>query len=95
MVTGGVNAEIFQKALLQGPEDRIPYLSQPPAAYRFRDTVWIFDPVKEEWSLHGTLGRTALAGAGLAVFGNEVLVAGGEIKPGVRSPYIFTIECPK
>ena len=95
MVTGGVNAEIFQKALLQGPEDRIPYLSQPPAAYRFRDTVWIFDPAKEEWSIQGTWGRTALAGAGLAVSANQVLVAGGEIKPGVRSPYIFTVECPK
>ena len=95
MVTGGVDAEIFQKALLQGPEERIPYLSQPPAAYRFRDTVWVFDPASEEWSLQGACGRTALAGAGLAVCGSQVMVAGGEIKPGVRSPYIFTLECPK
>ena len=95
LVAGGVDAKIFQKALRQGSEDKIPYLSQPPAAYRFRDSVWIFDPSGEEWNREGAWGRTALAGAGLAVSGDKVLVAGGEIKPGVRSPYIFTFDSRK
>ena len=88
LVLGGVNKDIFAKALHNGPEDRIPYLSMAPAAYCFRDTVWIFDPKIGVWQKVGTSGRTALAGAGICVSKGSIFIAGGEIKPGVRSPNI-------
>ncbi len=92
LVVGGVNKDVFSKALHNTPEDRIPYLSMDPAAYRFRDIVWVFDPKTESWQQAGISGRTALAGAGICVYKNNVFVAGGEIKAGVRSPHIFKLD---
>ena len=92
LVMGGVNIDIFRKALHNGPEDRMPYLSMEPAEYKFRDTVWIFDADRQEWECAGKTCRAALAGAGIALWNGSVLVAGGEIKPGVRSPQIFKLE---
>ena len=92
LVTGGVNIDTFRKALHNGPEDRIPYLSMEPAAYKFRESVWIFDAARGEWECAGMTCRTALAGAGIALWNGGALVAGGEIKPGVRSPQIFKLE---
>ena len=92
LVVGGVNREIFRKALHNGPEDRIPYLSMDPAAYHFRDIAWVFDPQAEGWQQAGTSGRTALAGAGICIYKRGVIIAGGEIKPGIRSPHIFKLD---
>ncbi|MBR1573400.1 MAG: hypothetical protein IJ652_00970 [Bacteroidales bacterium] len=86
-VVGGVNRAIFAKALHNTPDDRIPYLSQDPAWYRFRQEVYLFDGV--EWRLAGAAVECALAGPGVAVAPQGIYVAGGELKPGVRSPKIF------
>lgn len=91
-VVGGVNREIFARALHNTPEDRIPYLSRRPEEYRFRKTVYVFDPSVERWSELFSEDACALAGPGLACNGNRLVVAGGEIKPGVRSPRIFSFE---
>lgn len=94
-VVGGVDRAIFARALHNTPEDRIPYLSQEPAAYRFRRTVYLFDPDTESWSRAAEEPFCALAGPGVAVNGKQSLyVAGGEIKPGVRSPRIFSLNWP-
>ena len=91
-VVGGVNRAIFARALHNTPEDRIPYLSKEPAEYQFRQAVYAFDPATETWSLPGFDPACALAGPGVAAFGATALyVAGGEIKPGVRSPKIFAL----
>ncbi len=92
VVIGGVDRDIFAKALHNGPEDRIPYLSKDPEAYRFRKTVWVFDPVSESWESLGQCDGTALAGAGISIMENSIIVAGGEIKPGVRSSDILKIK---
>jgi sialate O-acetylesterase len=95
VVVGGVNREIFARALHNTPEDRIPYLSKKPSEYQFRSDVWRFDPATEEWKLLGNVSSCALAGPGVAVCGlKEIYVAGGELKPGVRSPKIFTLRLP-
>lgn len=91
-VVGGVNRDIFSRALHNTPEDRIPYLSKLPAEYRFRKTVYIFDPAGETWCGLLSDDACALAGPGLAFDGASLVVAGGEIKPGVRSPRIFSIK---
>jgi N-acetylneuraminic acid mutarotase len=101
-VVGGVNRAIFARALHNTPEDRIPYLSKEPAEYQFRQDVFAFDPVTETWTLLGTHPACALAGPGVAVralpgHGQSgpaatLFVAGGELKPGVRSPKIFTLR---
>ena len=89
-VVGGVNRAIFAKALHNGPEDRIPYLSQDPSWYQFRRQVFLFDG--DSWSEAGSYECCALAGPGVAPFPGGLYVAGGELKPGVRSPRIFQLN---
>ena len=91
-VVGGVNRAIFARALHNTPEDRIPYLSKEPAEYQFRQAVYIFDPASGAWTLLGADPACALAGPGVAVRpAGGLYVAGGELKPGVRSPRIFSL----
>ena len=91
-VVGGVNRAIFARALHNTPEDRIPYLSKEPAEYQFRQAVYAFDPTTEAWALLGADAACALAGPGVAASGgNALYVAGGELKPGVRSPKLFSL----
>ena len=92
-VVGGVNRAIFARALHNTPEDRIPYLSKEPAEYQFRQDVFAFDPLTETWALLASDPACALAGPGVAAHGPRSLyVAGGELKPGVRSPKIFSLS---
>ena len=91
-VVGGVNRAIFARALHNIPEDRIPYLSKEPAEYQFRQAVYIFDPASGAWTLLGADPACALAGPGVAVRpAGGLYVAGGELKPGVRSPRIISL----
>ena len=90
VVVGGVNRSVFERALRNTPEDRIPYLSREPEEYRFRKAVFLFDG--KAWTCAGESGETALAGPGVAFSPDGLLlVTGGEIKPGVRSPKSFTL----
>ena len=91
MVVGGVNRDIFARALHNTPEDRIPYLSKEPAEYRFRSDVFVFDPKTCSWSTFASFPECALAGPGVTLLGDSIVVCGGEIKPGVRSPRLFKI----
>ncbi len=92
-VVGGVNRAIFARALHNTPEDRIPYLSKEPAEYQFRQDVYTFDPAAESWTLLGSDAACALAGPGVSAPGaNALYVAGGELKPGVRSPRIVLLS---
>lgn len=88
-VIGGVNREIFTRALHLTDDERTEYLSKEPGEYRFRRDVYVFSAETALWQLIGTVPECALAGAGAAVYEGKVTVAGGEIKPGVRTPRIF------
>ena len=90
IVVGGVNKSVFEKALRNTPEDRIPYLSMGSSEYRFRSAVYAFDGTS--WTRIADLPQAALAGPGVAVNGSTVYVSGGEIKPGVRSPLTFSFD---
>lgn len=91
-VVGGVNRDIFAKALHNGPEDRIPYLSMAPEEYRFRSSIFVFNPKDEFWTEAARAQEFALAGPGVAAAPDGSLyIAGGELKPGVRSPKILRV----
>jgi len=92
VAVGGVNRDIFARALHNTPQDRIPYLSQDPAWYHFREAVYAFSPVSEQWTLLTEEPACALAGPGMCAQGSVLYVAGGELKPGVRSPHIFKLN---
>ncbi|MBQ9194916.1 MAG: hypothetical protein IJ152_04595 [Bacteroidales bacterium] len=90
LVAGGVNRAIFERALRNTPDDRIPYLSQEPSWYKFRKEIFVFDG--SAWTSLGECAPAALAGPGLAILPHGVLVTGGELKPGVRSPKTFILK---
>lgn len=91
-VAGGVNRSIFERALRNTPEDRIPYLSHEPAWYKFRKEIFVFDPDSMQWSTIGSFEETALAGPGMTARGDSIIVSGGELKPGVRSPRTISLN---
>ena len=90
LVAGGVHIDVFNRALHNTPEDRIPYLSKEPADYKFRQAVYLFDG--KRWTQAGSSADLALAGPGIAAAADKVYVAGGEVKPGVRSPKILELK---
>lgn len=86
LCTGGVDRGVFSAALTMPAERSREYLSQPIEAYRFQRSVRIFDPVSGEWNCEGESACTARAGASMLLFGGDVWLLGGELKPGVRTP---------
>lgn len=91
VLSGGVNRAVFSRALQNTPEDRIPYLSMAPEEYHFRSKVLIFDG--DEWTVLVDDAAFALAGPGVAAAADgTILIAGGEIKPGIGSPLIHIIN---
>ena len=91
VVVGGVNREVFEKAIQHTPEG---YLTWSPGVYGFRDEVWHFDPATETWRRLFQDGRMALAGAGVCCNGGSLYVAGGEVKPGVRTAAVQRYVLP-
>ncbi len=85
LATGGVDRAIFTSALRLAPDQVSDYQRQPIEAYRFRRTVWLFDPATERWCLLGESPCTARAGAALVATGRGVALLGGELKPGIRT----------
>jgi N-acetylneuraminic acid mutarotase len=92
LVAGGVDRGVFSGALALDPARQRAYLSQPPAAYRFRSALWLFDPVSATWSKAGVSGRAARAGAALAAVGGGAVMLGGETRPGIRTPQVWRID---
>lgn len=87
VVVGGVNKEVFIKAL-NAPE--ADYMTHEPAWYRFNPYIFVHH--HGEWKTAGKTNLTARAGATLAVDGSTVYVIGGEQKPGIRLPNVVKIE---
>ena len=90
VVVGGVNKAIFERALRNTEEDRIPYLSHEASWYQLRRAVYVFDG--QAWTLCGEAPEAALAGPGVAALPDgRLYVACGEVMPGVRCPRIFIL----
>lgn len=91
-VTGGVDKDIFTWGLSATGEDKAEYMAMDPEEYRFNGRLRLYDPEKGTWEVAGESAELALAGAGLATDGSTLYIAGGEIKPGIRTPQTWKLE---
>lgn len=92
--TGGVNKDIFLDAISGNYKliDRARYMTQPAEWYRFNSKLLRYDTKKEQWSLVTDDKKFARAGALLLNHNEELIYIGGELKPGIRTPQISTIQ---
>lgn len=86
LVVGGVNKDIFLKALNNPPEG---YMLHTPEWYRFNPHLFIYS--RKRWHHVASSPLAARAGTTLARQGNNIYAVGGELKPGVRLPNVLRI----
>lgn len=86
VIAGGVDRAIFTAALRLRPDRTADYLRQPAEAYRFRPALWLFDPAAERWRPIAESPAAARAGAALVATRDGLVLLGGELKPGIRTP---------
>lgn len=94
VVAGGVDRAVFTAALRLRPVETAEYLRQPAEAYRFRRTLWLFDPATERWRPIAESPPTARAGAALVTAHDGLALLGGELKPGIRTPEHLRTDLP-
>lgn len=82
---GGVNADIFQRAI-RGEYPNPEYQLHEPAWYRFNRSLQCYDVKTGLWSTLAESESFARAGAGLVALPSSFIVIQGEIKPGIRTP---------
>ena len=93
VVFGGVDRDIFQNAIQGRYGD--DYTTWPAGTYQFRQDIWRFDPMAVKWQHLGSTGHAARAGAaGCFTRDGDLLIAGGEIKPTVRTTSVVLIALP-
>ena len=87
---GGVNAELFPKAVRGELGD--DYLSHPAEWYRFNPDILVYHTITNSW--HTLPGKSFLAraGAGLAQDGDTYTLVDGETKPGVRGSDVVKVS---
>ena len=61
------------------------YFDQRPQDYFFNTTLFSYEPSTNRWYNDGALPFAGRAGAAVAVDGDSITVANGEIKPGLRT----------
>lgn len=88
-VAGGVNKDVFLQALTASAPD---YLMHPAEWYNFNPYVQVYDPATGRWTVLRRNRDVARAGAALlALPDGTLLVAGGEIKPRIRTARTVTL----
>jgi len=100
-VFGGVNKTIFETYFndvvdaaanpkLQ-EEVNARYFNQRPEDYQFTAQVLSYSPARNQWRNLGSDPNPITVGSGIAIKGNRVILIGGEIKPGLRSPNVKSV----
>lgn len=94
LVIGGVNKEIFEKAI-RTPEEG--YLSHPKEWYHFSDEILVYQTITDVWSTFASSHLLALAGESIVTLKDEQgkthwVIIGGEEKPGVRTAAVTDME---
>lgn len=87
---GGVDKEVFSRALRYKGNEIKQYQSNPIPYFKFQNKAWIFDPLTEQWIDAGEYSGLARAGASLVAEKDGVFLLGGELKPGVRTEKILS-----
>lgn len=61
------------------------YLLHPASWYQFNTTLLQYNTFTKRWTNLGDYEKAARAGAGIARYGNTVILINGELKPGIRT----------
>lgn len=87
---GGVNQTIFLDAVKSPmtPEESKCYLTHPVSWYRFNREMLSYNISTKEWHIIGESDNLARAGAAMLVYGEEIVIINGELKPGIRTPEV-------
>lgn len=91
LCTGGVNKDIFLKAL-QGIYAGKEYLSHPAEWYQFNGNLQLYHPRTDEWTTLGKYEQGARAGAVMVSQDGFHYLINGELKPGIRTNEINRIK---
>ena len=91
LCTGGVNKDIFLKAL-QGIYAGKEYLSHPAEWYQFNRNLLLYHPQTDEWTTSGKYEQGARAGAAMVSQDGFHYLINGELKPGIRTNEITRIK---
>lgn len=94
---GGVNKEVFNKALQNKPAD---YLNHAPEWYNFNNKLLVYHTITNSWVFTNSDSRIARAGAALVATKDAEgkttwLVINGETKPGVRANDVTAVTMTK
>ena len=89
LLTGGVNYDRFRDALNHPQPD---YLLHPAGWYKFNTSLLQYNTFTKHWTHLGDYEELARAGAGIANNANTVIIIGGELKPGIRTPEVNAFE---
>jgi len=90
---GGCDADVFTSAIrLSSPDQIREYQSQPVEYYKIRGRILHFDPETFSWVEVAESEHLARAGAAISRQGDYLICAGGEVKPGIRSPEVCRIR---
>ena len=90
---GGVNKEVFEKALAGEFGD--DYLSQPTEWYQFNPDILVYHTITDSWYSISGSSLLARAGAGLVKVGNSFVLFDGESKPGIRASEVTKVSFHK
>ena len=93
IAAGGVDKKIFFDAMtgtysLTSKEE---YMHYPAEWYKFNSRLMQYDTEKGQWNIIADDRCFSRAGAVLVKQGEKIFQIGGELKPGIRTPGIFTI----
>lgn len=89
LLTGGVNYDRFRDALNHPQPD---YLLHPADWYKFNTSLLQYNTFTKHWTHLGDYEELARAGAGIANNANTIIMIGGELKPGIRTPEVNAFE---
>lgn len=81
-----------KQELMRLKGEQATYLTHQPEWYRFNNELLIYHTITDTWTTESHSPLLARAGAGLVKAGNNWVVIGGEIKPGIRSASVTAIE---
>ena len=87
VVMGGVNKDIFLKALNNPDPD---YLTHPVEWYEFNPFIFVY--FYNHWIPIEASRHVARAGAALVMHHDDLYLVGGEVKPGIRTPSVCRIN---
>lgn len=92
LVVGGVNAEIFNDAINHPALSETDYFKHKPEWYKFQQDMLVYNTYTDSWNVVAGAPGLARAGATWTKVGHFWFLAGGELKPGIRTADVSCVE---